>query len=973
MPVQGARISALDPAGAELASTTTNGSGTFQLEAPFPPDFRLVARPLNTQQEFSLEVRGYAGRPFWAQITVPTSLVSDYLRTHPELSLSQAESAIKAGLNIPAGLSPSIGIEESPRNPFSHIAFWRQAGQSGGYPAYRDSVLRQLGTGQDLAFVLTPEQLRSPITGLDPGLEAVAEEARTSLATYLVFSSESLAFNPAAKVMRRSEVRAKGFGPEGPSNLVGQFLLGTTTGVVGNLLTFGTKALLGWAANQMGLNYGTGGQLNEIQTTLNQVAAEAESINVTIATGSVRNQFDSLTGTGGAVSTIKTAMGSTAIANSFRDALSQVGTNITNQPFIPSIAVASTLTSLKNQTAFTAAVGNIRQNVLGAPGVPSLTQSAQTLAYGNGLGIDNPSNSLQVPWRNNNLIDQSLNIFSYLANYQAQGIYLAVENAHIYNLLTDPASLIDGVLPPLGDAAAGIKVQRGLQPLYLPSDFISVDLEAGVMWFVFVQDAATYESAEGLADALELQGILPDGSVVTYSDWRLPTVNEMQTLQYRGTYNPQSTAPPVAASPSPLPSVPVNSVGSFPNFGQATNGLPSLGFLNVAGGLDSEPDKSDGTDGQFWFTYWFTEPYNEPSEAKPQATPNNAFRLNHESSTLQTHKDTDQVAFLVCRSLGISQPPTVVLNPYVFEDGANSNSAYDSVPPAVLPSPVIPAPLLPGEYLAYGVFNAPSAPTVQAAVQPSPFLPGIGPSPPVPINVTLPVNSLQLATNLTATVTVGGRVVFGTAQGSKSFNLNQVTLPAGPPISTLDSTGRPNALSRLVAFQSENQKNLRVLNVPGFDGLAIPYAATLATINATVFGGQPNRLLTTNATFTPSNISTGNLISIQVNPRNQIYGRAGTALGTYPVYCTAFYDNWTVQNVVANYTVTPPTPGVQVISGLLQVNPSPSTPEAVLRLTANYQGQTDSALFGVVPVNALSPTPTPTPTPSPSPAASASP
>ena len=62
----------------------------------------------------------------------------------------------------------------------------------------------------------------------------------------------------------------------GPTSLAGQFLLGIGTGLGGNLATAGVNAVLGWAANQLGLNYGTAGQLQEISAQLSALTATVD-------------------------------------------------------------------------------------------------------------------------------------------------------------------------------------------------------------------------------------------------------------------------------------------------------------------------------------------------------------------------------------------------------------------------------------------------------------------------------------------------------------------------------------------------------------------------------------------------------------------------------------------------------------------------------------------------------------------------
>jgi len=667
------RVEALD--GTPLGSATTGQSGNFFLPVAPPRDFRVLVTPAGSDQEFAAEVRGYQSHLVF--VNVPTTLASRYLRSHPGATLEDAEARTRRVLNLPQGLNLSEGIEESPRNPFSHIAFWRAAGQAGGWAAYSATILGQMESASGrAAYVLTKSQLATPLTGLEAGLLVPAEAIRANLARTLVFSIESNAYNPAnlvAGVLPKGELLAPADG-----DITGSFLFGCATGLGGNILTDAVGGIIGWAANQMGYNYGTSGQLNEIANDIANLSAEINQIALNSSITSAITALNS-----NAVGPIVNA------TNSLQSAAA--GATVTNTPANPTVAAVNAINQVVG-TDWHSKVGLIQDGMLGTNGQTNLIASTPGDVLPP-LGLDQPSNMQGLGWRNNNLIDGLLSTWSKFYGYQVQGINLYVEAAHAAtyaNATADPAGSITTTQSFLEADTASLKTQRQQQPIYLPSDKVILDLEHGVMWYAEMQSTDTWSNANTFANNLAVTGQLPDGTTVSYDDWRLPTYTEMISLQNRGAYDPSYDD-----SPS-------SDTDKYPSYGRSTQGLSALGFTNVNSALSGS---DNGKDGDLWFAAWNYGNGNQISLESDWE-----FRLNHNSTGDNAFgkSSKDQNPYLVCRTIGAP-----VLTPYLSYN--LSASQITSSVPSALPSPVIGTALLPGELAAYGVVTGVAAPTLVAA------------------------------------------------------------------------------------------------------------------------------------------------------------------------------------------------------------------------------------------------------------------
>ena len=240
------------------ANPDANGFASFRGLA-VPQEFRAVSRI--GQAELRLDVNNFHQYPAVMRLSLLSTLQSLYRQSHPERSRQEIDRRLRNALRLPATLNLAVGIFE-PNPVFSDLAFLREGARRGDWQAFLQSVIDDAEAGRSHAYILTEEALTTPLTGLASGLEVqTLEMARRTLQKNMRFENVSSSRSQRVLVPFISLVA-------GPASLGGQFLLGVGTGVTGNLVGGVTKGVFGWAANQMGLNYGTGDQLKEIQQTL---------------------------------------------------------------------------------------------------------------------------------------------------------------------------------------------------------------------------------------------------------------------------------------------------------------------------------------------------------------------------------------------------------------------------------------------------------------------------------------------------------------------------------------------------------------------------------------------------------------------------------------------------------------------------------------------------------------------------------
>ena len=296
-----------------------------------------------------------------------------------------------------------------------------------------------------------------------------------------------------------------------------------------------------------------------------------------------------------------------------------------------------------------------------------------------------------------------------------------------------------------------------------------------------------------------MQVALPDGSTRTYDDWHLPSYGEYTSLQNRGKYCPTHDS-----------SVPVNSNDDYPDTGQATSGLPALGFQNVATELKAAPN-DNGSNGDLWMSNYFYDSYTKTVDSVGQWE----YRLNHGTSNTSDENNTDDKnAYLLCRTFG----PSPVVSAY-FDPGSESQ------PPDGVYPPTYGSTLTAGECSQYGV---PTSISVSETTAPSAV--AYPPAPGLSGNFTVPPGARQAVANITYLVNIGGSYTAG-YQSTKTFS-NPTLTQTGTVSTVTAGSGLPNQLAELVNWTS----SAKIFNLPYLGGIEYGFNGASYTTTASLLG-----------------------------------------------------------------------------------------------------------------------------------------
>lgn len=900
--VPGATLQLVGLDGRVLATGVTNRNGMVYFEnLTAPLDFRAVATLPGFQRDFRAELRGFDQANRQVRISPLTDLVSRYMEKHPDAALREAESRIKVAVQVPEAVSVGIGLDE-PNPVFSDLALLRAAGQNGGWVAYSARVVEQAESGGGRHYFMSVDQLDRPLGGLESGLLPVAEACRVRLQRRLGIPDAS----PERLAVTLPQPFTLVGGAEG---LGGQVLFRIGTGVASNLIASGVKVVFGWAANQLGLNFGTSGQLAEINSELMQLTAMIQGLETALEDASLKQQVQALYDL---LAPVRTANGNlqTSLDNA----------NITNQPFAPPPDFAALVDAI-NAIDYPTLLSQVHVALYGST---QILLKAQTIVLNQLNGLDQPANMQGCPWRANQLIDDVDKLYQFFAGQQTQALNLYAEESHNYLLNPNPVLGVQTLEPNFATAVTNLKSQRQQYPLFMSQYSTLVDFQNGVMWNDMMYDKVKYDAASSAADSYALQVILPDGSVQVYDDWRLPTCGEFLSLQNRGKYCPTYAS-----------DVPVNSHDSYPDTGQATAGLPSLGFQNVAEALKNSMN-DNGKNGDMWMSY-ITWDYNNDTVIY---SPKWEFRLNHAKPIdylSYESSSSDEDVYLLCRGFG----PDTIVNP-TEDQNQSFKPKYGQFGKAFTAA----------ECAQYGVATSMTLAT-KAAPATITY--------PDPDDNTktdtfdVPANSLMAVATVTYTINIGGSFKMGYGH-TGSFSNAAHSYPG--TVSTTDSsTGNPNLIGDLINWSSSDEKSLRMLNLPYVSGIAIPMKTGQVTIHASLLGAG-NTAVTASLPVTPAQVSPHTLTSLCISPRNQIYGATQTQppSGTYPYYCTGFYADGTMEThaLDVTWTVPPNEANAQIVPNASGVSLSLNQPahssaySYELTITASYGGLTDSTLIQIV-------------------------
>ncbi len=127
----------------------------------------------------SAEVEGLPVGDRYVVVNIPTTIVSGYLQTSPDESVESANARFRVVANLPSDLNLGYGIEESARNPFSHLNFFRQAEEAGGLDSFIGQLIAEMGasrqgvaTQTEGRFRLGKADLSHSFSGYHPSLGA---------------------------------------------------------------------------------------------------------------------------------------------------------------------------------------------------------------------------------------------------------------------------------------------------------------------------------------------------------------------------------------------------------------------------------------------------------------------------------------------------------------------------------------------------------------------------------------------------------------------------------------------------------------------------------------------------------------------------------------------------------------------------------------------------------------------------------
>ena len=605
---------ALEFGGAAIGGLTSGRSGAFQAIAPSTngqsASFRVTAQ-LPDGTVLAQDVENYSGGSLFLQLNVPTTLVSRYRRAHPGVDLASAEAKVRTFLQIPAGRNLSYGINETPSERFSHLAFLLRASQNGGLSNFLDQVVAQLDTPQNRGQVGAPYLLReasfqASLTGLHPSLATIAQEIRQEPGKR---ARARLAALPPQ--MDQLDLILGGAAPTGgaPANVSPRLVDTLLTGLETNLISVWWTHM----ADSMNLNYGTTVMLGNIQDQLNVIQAGVDALLADFSTAAFTNSaqhaqvaIDNLTTNFSLMNVID--MSSAVTTNEQpRDIPSDIGSYL------------SQITTYFSQNDL-----QLFYDVL-LPGssYENIVTTYRDHTY-KGYGVNTSSSNGFGNVRSNVVLGGIATPLNYYGGYQQLACNFLSEGAH--TALTDPGNGAPKYLNPtvpinstanlLVQAVANFKHEFSQLPILLPDDNVIVDLDNGLMWYAYVQSEESLSGAHSYAQGTFTHQV----GDITYSDWHLPTQQELDGLHERG-----------------------KAAGGGSN-GSTVQGLINLGFKQTSY-LSSQ--------GSVLYSDYYYDTHDKKWERNLDnaLAPNDKYDLNGTPGS-NLYSDNGKVPYFIVRSIG---------------------------------------------------------------------------------------------------------------------------------------------------------------------------------------------------------------------------------------------------------------------------------------------------------------------------------
>jgi len=721
--------------------------------------------------------------------------------------------------------------------------------------------------------------------------------------------------------------------------MLGQTILGLSTGVTGNILTGGTvivtKIGYGVAVEQLGLNYGTSGQLRNIQDSLDALTNMVKDLTSKAGDQALKSNLVALQQS---FASVQTATG-TLNNDSFAAANGSLPSNLPYNTF--------ERVGLKNEveTAANITLNNLAHSDLTGGG--GYIRQFQTAFYLQRLGVDSPDRYQGAPWRTNQVSAEVLEMFTSYGSLQTMNLNLLSETAHSTFPNAPNPALIGGGLFNLGvnidNSIAQVKLQRQTLPLPHSDYNVIVDFENGVMWNAWISPPTTFSAAQASANAYTSSNTLPDGTSVTYSDWRLPSYEEIKSLQFRAAHTGiVDTSQGIA----------FNSNNGEGDFGRSTLGLNTLGFRNLA---SAYPNSTPGKNGDTWF-----QNFEDKKERDGQVDflDDYYFRLNHENSdySQDTH---DRRPYIMCRTFG---PKWIYATPAPYDNNADIARALAG------------SDFAEGEFAQWGTPTSMYAPSIRVATTAQ-----------AQVNIPLSdgsVSTLQLpdqtqiaSTAVNYTLNVGGPMSCGNSTVVQApYPPQSPQTYLGSALTDNRSTGQPNELANLYnwSINAADQSIARVLNAPYISGFIIPYTSQTFRLTLSALGAGAS-VKAADAVQAEASVRAGIstprvLQSIKIGPRNQIYGQVkdqpATGGGPYNYYLIGYYSDQTVADLTETATWSivadqghPNTSNASFAVGSgaasLDLNEPPQSDRQAntynLTIKASVGNVTDSTLMQVIP------------------------
>lgn len=502
-PVAGANVTLLDRDGSLLATTVSDGNGSFQFKVT---PYKAVAQTPSGNLEALV-----SGDLVWVDLF--RHLVCRYASAHPEANLADAERAVRTGLAIPPD-SGTNGLSSLAGSPFAARLFLTQAAQNGGLERYSRSVVDQIGRG--------------------------------SVLTYRV-ESEPLALRLFQPKRSQETIRA---------SAIGDAFSFLAAGVGNDLIAVGTNQLLGATLAALGLNVGTSAQLNQVQSTLNQMSSEITQLEGQVANVKVSGSYNDILSTiNGTVNQLKTS--TTTLATQAQGAAAQNGTSTTffHGPAIVPNAVTEFATRLSTTAAENAA-RQLLSYLLSSDASQNLVllynQLAVSQLFGN--GNHNYAQNFFYSLRQDNwTVGTTVSLQSQLNYY----LSLVVEACNLWSeagqlsILPQPLNQ-SGLNPPAGPLTASRNGVLAAQvdmfaaqaqvPAPLGYDQVFVDLAHNRMWYLQYMAQTQWQTAvnqtiafllgpwKGYPDAGGYEYSQPYGGYGPSGGWRLATQDELEDL-----------------------------------------------------------------------------------------------------------------------------------------------------------------------------------------------------------------------------------------------------------------------------------------------------------------------------------------------------------------------------------------------------------------------------------------------------------